>query len=74
LTIAPDDLDQAKTSTKRSSSRTSNASETYGTWANSFLLKENDIIGDQEDGDNLILEEKESSSYNKAQSCEAKFE
>jgi hypothetical protein len=74
LTIALDDQDQAETSTRRSSSRTTNALERYGAWANSSLLKDSDIIEEQKDEDALILEEVESSSYNEAQTCEEKFE
>jgi hypothetical protein len=73
LTIALDDQDQAETFTKRSYSRTSNAPEKYETWANSSLLKDSDIIGEQENEDALILEEKEPFSYNEAQTCEAKL-
>jgi hypothetical protein len=74
LTIAPDDQDQAKTSTRRSSSRTTNALERYGILANSSLLKDSDIIGEQKDEDGLILKEEEPSSYNETQTCKAKFE
>jgi hypothetical protein len=38
------------------------------------LLKDSDIIGEQEDEDALILEENEPFSYNEAQTCETKFE
>jgi hypothetical protein len=74
LTIALDNQDQAEISTRRSSSRSGNALETYGTWANYFLLKDNDIIEEQEDKYALILEEEKLSLLNKAQACEAKFE
>jgi hypothetical protein len=74
LIIALDNQDQAETSTRRSFCRTSNAPERYETWINSSLLKDSDIIEEKEDRDALILEEEEPSSYNEAQTCEAKFE
>jgi hypothetical protein len=74
LTIARDDQDQAETSTRRSFSRTNNTPKRYRTWANFSLLKNSDIIGEQEDGNTLILKEGEPFSYNEAQNYEIKFE
>jgi hypothetical protein len=58
LTIASNDQYQAETSIRRVFSRTSNAPKRYGIWANSFLLKDNDIIREQEDRNALILKKK----------------
>jgi hypothetical protein len=69
-----DDKDQAQSSTKKTSSRTSRAPKRYGIWADFSLLKDSDFIGKQENKDALILKEWNHSSYNKARTCEAKFE
>jgi hypothetical protein len=72
LTKAPDHKDQPKSS-RRLSGCSSNALERYGPWENFSLLKEQDIVLDEDDSSALILEEGEPFSYNEAQTCESKF-
>ncbi|OAE35897.1 hypothetical protein AXG93_4259s1010 [Marchantia polymorpha subsp. ruderalis] len=74
LIRAPNDRDQPKMSTRRSLYGVSRAPTRYGSWVNSFNLHDQELEDRDDDGNALILEEGEPSSYREAQASTDKLE